>query len=260
MLVYPQLAGGVPGQYPIVKRRLLRTVTNCAADGHTVKLSDPGAGVTAWELRYSSLMDAEAAVLREFFEKTEGTLQDFTFLDPTSNLLAWSETLDEAVWTRGPLLSLESGIADPMGGTRASRLTNAGGGSQSLSQTLAAPGDFLYCLSAYVRSEQALTITMLLGGARMDRSTANRWSRISFTASGVAGGESVKFGLETPAGSSVEVFGLQVEPQPAASGYKPSTTGGIYENARMRDDALTMTATGPGLHSCTVYVIHANHI
>jgi hypothetical protein len=58
----------------------------------------------------------------------------------------------------------------------------------------------------------------------------------------------------------VDVFGLQVEPQPAASGYKPTTTGGVYEHARFHDDDLAMTATGVGLHSCTVNIIHANHL
>jgi hypothetical protein len=70
----------------------------------------------------------------------------------------------------------------------------------------------------------------------------------------------VTFGLELPAGGVVDVFGFQVEPQPSASGYKPSTTGGVYPGARLRDDALTMTATGVGLHSCTVNIIHANHL
>jgi hypothetical protein len=260
MLAYPQLGGGPVGQYPILKRRILRTVTNRAADGRKVKLPDPGAGITEWKLQYSALIDAEAAALREFFERVEGTLGDFTFLDPTANLLAWSEALDEAVWARGPLLSLETGADDPAGGTRATRLTNAGGGAQSLSQTLAVPGDYLYCLSAYVRSAQALPITMFIGGGRKERLAGSQWRRITFTATGDEGGESVNFGLEIPAASVLQVFGLQVEPQPAASGYKASTTGGVHENARLREDALTMTATGPGLHSCTIHVIHANHI
>jgi len=260
MLVYPQLGGGALVQYPIVKRRVTRTVTNRVADGQTVKLADPGAGITEWRLQYSGLLDSEAAALREFFEQSEGSLQDFTFLDPMSNLLAWSETPGEAVWARGPVLSIESGVDDPMGGTRAARLSNTGGGAQSISQMLAAPGDYLYCWSAYVRSAQPLPVTMLLGNARADRAASSGWKRITFTATADAGGESVNFGLETPGGSVLDIFGLQVEPQPAASGYKRRRTGGVHEHARLRDDVLAMTASGAGLHSCTVHVIHANHI
>jgi len=260
MLVYPQLGGGALSQYPTVKRRSFRTLINRAADGRTVKLADPGGGFTEWQLRYSGLIDAEAAALLEFFEKAEGTLQSFTFLDPISNLLAWSETLGEAVWARGPLLSIEDGVEDTGGRTRAARLRNSGGGAQGISQTLAAPGDHLYCWSAYVRSAEVTAVTMLVGNAHAERVANSQWSRIAFTATGEAGRESVNFGLEVPAGSAVDIFGPQVEPQPAASGYKRSTTGGVFENARLRDDALTMTATGPGLQACTVHVIHANHI
>ena len=141
MLVYPQLGSGALGQYPITKRRRFRTVANRSADSRMVKLEDPAAAVTEWRLQYAGLIDAEANALREFFAAVEGTLKDFTFLDPVSNLLAWSEILDEAAWTRGPLLSLTKAVPDPTGGNRASRLTNSGGGPQSILQTLAGPGD-----------------------------------------------------------------------------------------------------------------------
>lgn len=255
MAVYPQLGSGAVSQYPVRRRRRLRTVVNRAADGRTVRLPDPGATVTEWTLAYSDLSDAEAAALRAFFAECEGSLREFTFVDPAANLLAWSEKLDEPVWTRGPLLALTAGVPDPFGGTRASRLSNGGGGAQSLSQTLAAPAEYVYCFSAYVRSAAPVVVTMLQGAARADRLVGALWRRISFTGTGAA-----TFGIEAPAGAAVEVYGLQVEPQPAASGYKPSTTGGVYQNARLRDDALVMTATGVERHACTVKIIHANHL
>lgn len=255
MAVYPQLGSGALGQFPVRKRRRLRTVVNRAADGRTVRLADPAAEITEWRLEYTELNEEEAAALREFFAECEGTLRGFTFVDPTGNLLAWSEKLDEAVWTRGPLLTLTEAIADPFGGTRAARLSNTGGAPQSISQTLAAPAEYQYCFSAYVRSAVPVTVTMLSGSGRAERTVMNEWGRITFARAGEA-----TFGLELPAGAVVEVYGLQAEPQPAASGYKASTSGGVYENARLRDDALAMTATGVEQHSCTVNIIHANHI
>ena len=56
-----------------------------------------------WSLRYAGSEDAELATLQQFFTAAEGTLNAFTFLDPTSNLLAWSDHLDNAVWVPGPL-------------------------------------------------------------------------------------------------------------------------------------------------------------
>jgi hypothetical protein len=72
--------------------------------------------------------------------------------------------------------------------------------------------------------------------------------------------DSIRFGLELPAATTLEVFGIQVEPQLAPSGYKATVAGGVYEDARLADDVLTITATGENRHSCTVHIIHANHL
>jgi hypothetical protein len=54
---------------------------------------------------------------------------------------------------------------------------------------------------------------------------------------------------------------MQVEPQAGASLYKATTTtGGVYENARFRDDVLSLTTTGINCHSATVNIIYANHL
>jgi hypothetical protein len=58
----------------------------------------------------------------------------------------------------------------------------------------------------------------------------------------------------------VDVFGIQAEAQAGASTYKSSTTSGVYENARFRDDELKITSSGVNRHSCTVNIIHANHL
>ena len=59
----------------------------------------------------SELTDDERDALAQFHEIVEGTLGDFTFLDPTDNLLCWSEKLDETVWERNLLLTVTTGIA-----------------------------------------------------------------------------------------------------------------------------------------------------
>jgi hypothetical protein len=255
MAVYPQLGSGALGQFPVRKRRRLRTVVNQARDGRTVRLADPAGEITEWQLEYSELTDAETAALQGFFDEVEGSLRGFTFVDPSANLLAWSEKLDEAVWEAGPLLTIAAAITDPFGETRASRLSNTGGAAQGLSQTLSAPPEYVYCFSAYLRSAAPVTVTILRGTARADRKVSSEWRRITFSGAG-----EVTFGLELPAGATVDVYGLQVEPQPAASGYKTSTSGGVYEHARLRDDVLAITATGVERHSCTVNIIHANHL
>ena len=238
-LAYPQLS-----QFPIRKQKRMRTVVNRLADGRTIKLPDPAAGVTEWNLTYRDLTDQDAAALQQIFMAAEGTLHGFTFLDPTANLLAWSGRLEHAAWAKGPMLTVTG-----------SHLANGGAAPQSLIQTLAAPPGYMYCLSATLRAAQPCTVALLLGAHRAARAIGTGWSRVTVAAQGEP-----TFGLELPAGAMVEVDGIQVEPQGGASLYKPSTLGGVYEDARFRDDFLAITATGVNRHAATVNIIHANHL
>ena len=261
MLAYPQLATGALAQFPVQKRRSLRTIVNMLGDGHSIRLADPLGEITDWQLQYTNLSDQEATALRQFFEATEGGLRVFTFLDPTANLLAWSDHLDHAEWTKAPLLSITGGLADPLGGTNAWHVANSGAGAQSLFQTLEAPGGYLYSLSVYAKSAApGAAVTFLLGSSRADRALSDAWSRITFSGFGDGAAEQVAFGIEVPAGGSVDLFGMQVEPQARASAYKPSTTGGVYPSAWFRDDTLALTATDVNRHSATVNIIHANRL
>jgi hypothetical protein len=225
-----------------------------------IKLADPAAEVTEWVLTYTDLNLEEAGALREFFHATEGTLNGFTFLDPVGNLLAWSDQLDNAAWQIDPLLSLTAEITDPRGAARAWRISNHGGAEQTVGQTLAAPGECQYCLSAYVRATAATSVRLLIGSQMTVRPVASGWTRIAWTASGDEQATSVRFAIEMKAGDVVDIYGLQVEAQTAASGYKASTRGGVYEDAHLADDVLTIVTTDVNRHSCTVKIIHANHL
>jgi hypothetical protein len=253
MIAYPQLANGAVSQYPLRKTRRQRTVVNRAADSRSIRLADPAAEVTEWLLQYADLSDDELAMLQQFFISAGGSLNGFTFLDPSANLLAWSEDLTNAVWQKGSFLSATAG-------TGLWHLSNAGGGPQDLSQTISAPGDYLYCFSVYVRSAAPVQVTMTIGTQGLARMVSEDWSRLILASKGVAGAASVSFGLEVPAGGSLDIQGLQVEAQPGASVYRVSSKGGVYEDARFGDDILTVVTTGPNRHSCTVKIIHANHL
>jgi hypothetical protein len=260
MLVYPQLTSGALTQFPVQKRRRMRTVVNVLADRTTIKLADPQGEITEWQLEYTGLSDDEVTALQQYFAATEGCLNIFTFLDPAANLLAWSDQLDNAAWSKAPLLTITGGVADPVGGTSAWHLGNSGAGPQSISQTLQAPGGYIYCSSLYGRCPQATTVTLLRGTDRADRSLGAAWSRIAFSGQGDATAQSVEFGIEVPAGGSMDLFGFQVEPQASASVYKPSTQGGVYQNAYFRDDVLSFTATDVNRHSATINITHANRL
>jgi len=222
-----------------------RTVINQAGDGRTVRMADPAGEITEWQLRYSELSDAEIDVLQGFFLAAEGALQEFTFLDPTANLLAWSDRLEEPVWLKGPLLTVSGG-----------RLINEGAGPQTISQTIAAPAGYLYCFSASMRAAEPLTAGIFAGSEAAEHEITAEWRRIRFTATV----DDPTFGLEIPANGSVYVRGLQVEAQATASCEQISRRGGVYEGARLRDDTLAIETTGVNRHSCTVNIVHAIHI
>ncbi len=259
MSVYPQLMSGALSQYPLKKRLQARTVINRLADGSTVKLPDAPGGSTGWQLQYSGLTDAEVSALQTFFTSCEGSLNGFIFVDPAGNLLAWSEDLTNAAWQPDPFLAVAGAVADPMGGTHGFTLTNSGSAAQGLSQTLNAPAGYVYSFSVYAKASAAATITLLVGTQTKSVSIGPTWTRVTLTAAGDPSASSIVFSVQCVPGQ-ITVFGPQAEAQPAPSGYKKSTSGGVYPGARFQSDALQCTSTAPNQNSVTVSVFYANHL
>lgn len=259
-LAYPQLGTGALTQYPVRKTRRARTVINQAADGSTVRLSDPAGETIEWLLNYEGMSDSEADALEEFFRATEGSLQGFLFSDPMTNLLSWSDRLDTSWWQADPLLIPRGDAEDPADGARAWLLSNAGGAGQQIGQTLQTAGGHTYCLSVYVRSARPIALTLWIGNQAMQGVAAENWSRVVFAASAPIEAESLRFAVEVPAGAELGVYGMQVEPQCGAGVYRASTRSGVYADAHFGDDVLRLTRTGFNRNSCTVKIIHANHL
>ena len=247
MLIYPQLSTGALAQFPIKKTRRARTVVNAAEDGSRVAYRDDAGGGIHWRLSYSGLSDEELAALQAFHAAAEGSLNGFTFVDPTANLLAWSEDLSNAAWSLGPKLSAAQGAS-------CWHLTNSGAASQSISQTLNAPDQYLYCFSVSVRSNQPTSVTLSIDSEQAVYPVGNTWTRVWLARKGDT------FGIEVPAGTSLDISGPQVEAQPVPSKYKISSTGGVYENSRLLDDAFSCTTTDLNRHSTTVNIFYADHL
>lgn len=115
MLYYPQLTAGALSQFPVTRSTNMRTISNQLASGFTIRMSDTGYQKVQWRLRYSSLTDGERSAIESLFEASEGQLNTFTFLDPTDNLLMWSEDWTQMVWTADPLLQVTGGVPDALG-------------------------------------------------------------------------------------------------------------------------------------------------
>src|SRR5262249_3587802 len=161
-----------------------------------------------------------------------GQWETFTLLDPAGNLLVNSENLSATTWTNGPLIQLTTGLADPLGTNRATRVVNAGQAAQAGTQTLAGPADFRDLVELWARAAAGWAVTLLPGGGVVALGTA--WKRISARVNGVT------FGVQLDPGASVELFGMQVEAQLAPSDYKKTGGTGGVRTARFAEDAFTV--------------------
>jgi hypothetical protein len=260
VLYYPQLTTGSIAQFPVTRTVNLRTIANQLPSGFTIRMADTGAQKVQWRLVYSDLTDGERSSLESLFEASEGQLNTFTFLDPTDNLLKWSEDWTQAVWTPDPLLQVTGGVADPLGGSAAMQLTNTGQTTQQIIQNTSGPSSFVYCYSVYVRSNVPATIQLVVTATGQTTLTAvttrASWTRVTTSGSLSVQQEGIGFGVQLPAGVQVDAFGAQVEAQPGAGLYKQTIDlGGVYSSTRFSSDLLSVTATAPNQHSCQIGLI-----
>jgi hypothetical protein len=260
MLYYPQLTTGSIAQFPVTRTVNMRTVANQLPSGFTIRMADTGAQKVQWRLVYSDLTDGERSSLESLFEASEGQLNTFTFLDPTDNLLMWSEDWTQSAWTPDPLLQVTGGVADPLGGSAAMQLTNTAQTTQQIIQNTGGPSSFVYCYSVYVRSNAPATIQLVVtatGQATLTAvTTGASWTRVTASGSLSVQQNGIGFGVQLPAGVQVDAFGAQVEAQPGAGVYKQTIDlGGIYSSTRFSSDLLSVTANAPNQHSCQIGLI-----
>jgi hypothetical protein len=260
MLYYPQLTTGAISQFPVTRSMTMRTVSNALPSGYTIRMADTGAQKVGWQLRYSDLTNAERTSIENLFEASEGQLNTFTFLDPTDNLLMWSEDWTQAVWTADPLLQVSGGIADPLGGSDAMQLTNTALTTQQIVQNTSGPSAFVYCFSVYVRSAVPASIQLVVTATGQTVltpvTTSGSWIRVTASGSLSVQQDAIAFGVQLPAGAQVDAFGAQVEAQPGVGLYKKTIDlGGVYSSTRFSSDLLSVTATAVNQNSCQINLI-----
>ena len=258
--VFPQLASGAVTQFPLRIREKTRTLINETADGQRIRYSDPGSETLEWSMSHAALSDDEWMAIESLFRDCEGRRHSFLFLDPWSNLVAASESFSNSAWTLGPGLGLSEGVADPEGRLRATQVTNTAGALQSLTQSISIPARFQYSFSVYVRAAVAAQIRLVVStdGAFTERvyDLSPDWQRYAIFSSLVASTDALEVAIQLPAGATVELFGAQLEAQPAPSPYqRTALRTGRYPEARFAGDQLTQVSTGPGEHSTVIRIL-----
>ncbi len=252
MMAFPQIGRGA--QYPIKLTRHFRTVTNRSSGGQIVRYGEIAGATSIWDLVIEGISDSEWLSLESFFVQCEGRLREFTFLDPTANLLAESEDLSAPVWQRDPMIQLTPGIGDINGGDRATRLVNTAQAEQGIEQELPVPGDFRYTMSLFARSGGSSSVTLRVaapsGTSKKTEAVSEQWRRLIYAAPAGPISEQVAFGLQIPPGASVDVYGIQVEAQWWASEYKRSAgQGGVFSKSHFDQDDLVRVTEAPNHNS-----------
>jgi hypothetical protein len=259
MLYYPQLTSGSISQYPVSRKNRRRTVINALADGSELSTEDPGAAEVVWEMTYTHLTTAEIMTIEQLFEAVEGRLDTFTFLDPTDNLLSWSEDLSKSAWSSDPLIQIQGGVQDPIGLTGAANVTNTAQTAQQFGQSVPVASWFQYCFSVYLRADVPCDV-QIIGSSQSNQSrrpfnVGPSWKRAIVPVLLPSREDSLYTALELPPGCRVSLFAPQLEPQPGAGSYKRTTdVTGVYPVTRFDDDDFTYRTTGPDQHSCSVRV------
>ncbi len=244
MLYFPQLYSGATAQYPFVKRRIYRTITSAAPDGRMLKLGDPAWSMAEWELTIRNALEPGANRTGDVLQHAwKAGSASSPFSTPPTTCWSGAGTWQPRLGPRDR--SSRSPPDRPI--RRADRkrrsVSNAGAGTQSVQQTIEGPGWFHYCFSFYASSEQPLSLAVFrfTGGVEVARSypVDSRWKRLALSGRSQGAQESITFGISLEAGAAVNVYGMQVEAQPAPSAYRKTTSrSGVHANARFNDDVL----------------------
>lgn len=259
MPFYPQLSSGNLLQFPLAKQLRRRIVENRLLDGSRIVQLSAEPLSRRWALSYSELSDAERTLLNQFHTAMEGRLRTFSFLDPTGNLLKWSEKLTNTVWSKAAGLEIVEGISSPNGSNRANRLNNPTSVTQQLKQTVSASGLFNYCFSFQARAAESTVVDILLGDGLNTISSNVRlettWNKYWVSGSLQSSSDTVHFGIELPAGTSIEVFGMQSAAQIGPGEYlKTQAASAVYEKVRFADDQFSFTAQAQDNNSLTIHL------
>lgn len=255
MNYFPQTAAGAIAQYPVQRTRQWRWISNQLESGEMIMLPDAPASQIGWKLTYTDLSVAEVANIQALFDSSQGQYGAFLFVDPMANLVAWSEDYAQPNWQPGQL-SIAGGAADPLGTTRAASVKNAAAAQQSVMQTLNVPGSYVACFSVWARSDSATSFALLRDATTAAFNLTPAWTRYQISGTGTAGAAQSAFSIAVGAGQTIQIFGPQVEAQPAAASYKQTTTGaGIYPETYFAKDELQITSTGPGLFAVEIDLI-----
>ena len=271
MTYFPQVsANGSTTQVPYVVSSAFENLQTPLETGMNWAFSLRSGGLTNYptgplsrfNVNFSNISDAEVNSLYSFFQSCQGRYKSFRFLDPSGNLLQFSEDFANAYWNKTSTVSPHQ--PDPFGHTRGCSLTTG------TLRAVAGPSDggmrgMVLCASIYL---QALFPGMSVSIGFVDNTTStsyvqnyvlpfSSWLRISKTLV-LPTNDQFLFYLQLSSGMC-NAFGAQVSPMKGAGAYASSPPGyGYHENCRFDVDAFAVQAVGPGQNALQLPIVEFN--
>lgn len=272
---YPQLlASKGTTQLPYTSKQSFETVTVDMESSQKHGYGRYGTGLSGfpsgplWSFDHElTLTDSELATLKSFHAGRSGQLEEFIYLDPSGNLVKFSEDFSVADWEKNSV-TVGSAAEDPFGGTRATTLT-ATSSNSNINTTVLPVGDasgFVLTGSVYVRpytSGKSLTIGFIdssfsvLGSKTVPIPVNWQWYRLIFTYT-LATSSYIRLligGFSTWDSYALDVFGAQCVALPAEGGYvKSPEFWGYHPKCRFDQDTIEARAVGPNQNQVSVAI------
>lgn len=272
---YPQLlASKGMTQLPYTSKQSFETVTVDMDSSQKHAYGRYGTGLSnfptgpLWSFEHQlNLTNAELATLRSFYDGRSGKLEEFIYLDPSGNLVKYSEDFSVADWEKNNV-TVGSAAEDPFGGTRATTLS-ATSSNSNINATVLPLGDasgFVITGSIYVRPYDAgksLSIGFIdsgfsvLGSKTVSIPTVWQWYRLTFTYT-LATSSYIRLligGFGTWNNFDLDVFGAQCVALPAEGGYvKSPEFWGYHPKCRFDQDAIDSRSVAPNQNQVAVSI------
>jgi len=259
MRYFPAILPGNTVQYPAKRRRFQRTVENITPSGATYRGIDDGHALWQWDLVFQDITALQRQQFDLLFDECRGRLYPFLFLDPFQNLVRHSDALDDVAWEKTANVVVNGNQPDPLGGSRACRLSNASGATGGIKQRLAVPAWVTYTASCWLRATVSATAEMLVhpagSAAGYSVTLTPAWQRYRFTITHASAAEEIDAGLKVPDNTEIFAFGFQLEQSCTISDYKRTNAeSGIHVNSRFAHDELRWVTSGVDHHSTRITI------
>jgi len=280
MNYFPQVNGnGVVTQLPYKSSLAYNNIYQEMPFGRSYSFAQRGSGLNNFPMtplgnfgvNYIAITDAEVAALSAFFDSMKGRLNQFCFLDPDGNLVNNSESFTATSWTSqntGVTVTTNGGLADPLGGTRASLLTATSSNSNYAPIVIPGgglPANFVLCGSVYCMAQsagQSLALGFVDSGFNVLGSATwslqqNQWTRIYY-AMQINSASYIRLligGFSTWNMTGIRVFGPQCVASMGPGNYSKSPDNyGYHPTCRFDTDTFAFTKIGPNQNSVVLPV------